>query len=163
MNQCHGQYALLLYELQRERGFNHERLFNVSAYEKRVEVNVPEKSMSFREHDAGLHDVTFSRARSQGSHAAEMISVHSQRGRENRGTTVEQLVSSDHHKLLCLHLTLPATLLYWGQHAKSSFSVVSVATTGWGGKTTCEQQTTAAELIFPVWNADRQPNHHLED
>lgn len=50
-----------------------------------------------------------------------MISVHSQGGREGRGTTVEQSVSSDPHKLLCLHLTLTAMLLSWGQQAKSSF------------------------------------------
>lgn len=66
----------------------------------------------FREHDTGLHDVTLSCARSQGSRAAEVINVHLQGGRENRSTVVEQSVSSDRHKLLCLHLTLPATPLY---------------------------------------------------
>ena len=101
--------------------------------------------------------------RSQGSHVAEMISVHSQGGRENRSSTVEQSVSSDHHKLLCLHLTLPATLLYAGLHATSCFSTGSIVTTGQGVKKYCDQRTKATELIFPFCSTDAQPYRHSED
>lgn len=74
-----------------------------------------------------------SRWESQGLHAAEVISVRFSQGRrENRSTTVE--LSPDHHKLLCLHLTLTATLLYEGQQAETMLSTTSVVTAGWGGK-----------------------------
>lgn len=66
-----------------------------------------------------FYDVTLSGEGSRAPRAAGMISVRflqwgrggrgGGRGR-NRSATVEQLVSSDRHKLLCQHLTLTATL-----------------------------------------------------
>lgn len=64
------------------------RVFYVSENQKRDKENVLDKikpHMSFRMHDTDLHDFTFSCARTQDSHAAEMISVRSsQRNEEEK-------------------------------------------------------------------------------
>lgn len=62
--------------------------------------------------DAGLYDVTLRCARSQGPHSAEVISERFPWRNGEQKHYSEQLVSSDHQKLQCLHLTLTATLLY---------------------------------------------------
>lgn len=98
--------------------------------------------------DAGLHDVTLSCASLKVHILLKWLVCVSLRGRENRSTTVEQLVSSDHHKLLCLYLTLMATLLYWGQQAETMLSTASAVTTGWGGK---EKLWPATILICVQW------------
>lgn len=126
----HHQCVLLPGDLQRE---------DESAYGKRNMENEPENDSYWWCHAEG-------RGVSRFTCYLKWLVCISRRGRENRGTIREQLVSSDRHKLLCLHLTRTATHFI---EAETRRSTVSVVTTECRVKKE-KKNWQATRLILPV-------------
>lgn len=104
--QCNSQYTLLLYDLQREGGFAMRVFFFIIGVHMRKET----KRMCQKMTAIDVAGRTWCHVElckvSRFTCCLKWLVCVSQGGRQDRRTIGEQLVSCDHHKLLCLHLTL---------------------------------------------------------